>query len=355
MSRLIIKSRLEDIKSFMNLIPERIKKISESDSTPLAEEYGVNALSARIHPKSQKLKISDIKTLCDGIKIISFVTATDNKLAFFRAGQSICIKHGGCSYPYSLICKANNRKYEIVVFEDEDNEVSKHLFNCRIGDIIESSGPEGLFYYTALRDQKQVVAVCDIYGMPAVISMAKSIAAGIESFKLKIISCDKNHTFKALLDELPEVSVEYYETVSDITDFDACAYSVFISGKTNFCKSISERFGAAGRKIRTNIVNITQKHEESKKHLCKVKYRDMSFEFFCGESQTLLSAFEKNGVPSASKCKVGECGYCRCRLVEGNVETISLNEIDSRRSADIKYGFIHPCRAFPKSDLIIEL
>ncbi len=349
MSRLVVKSHLEDIKGFMNLVPDRIEKIREGSLTPIPEEYGVNYLSSKLHPKSLKLKISNIKKVPDGIRIISL--KSDNELPIFRAGQNLNIKHGSFSYPFSLLCSSNSKIYEIAVFENSDDEVSKYLCSCNKGDIIEASGIEGLFYYTALRDRKKVVAVCDNYGIPAIISMVKSINSGIECFDLKIIYIDKKHSFKDILESIPNIQIEYAEVFSE-TGNENC--SIFISGNSDFCKNIKAKISS--EKIRVNIVNANQKSDSGEiKHICRVKYRDKNFEFFCFENETLLSAFEKNGVPSASKCKVGECGYCRCKLIEGNVETINVNGIDSRRSADIKYNFIHPCRSFPKSNLTIEL
>ncbi len=356
MSRLIIRSRLEDIKGFMNLVPERIKQINNSPAEKIPEQYGVNALSERLHPKTLKLKIKNINSSYEGIKIISFVCASGDKLPIFRAGQSINIKHDSFSFPYSLFCASNSSEYEIAVFKNADDAVSKHLLNCVEDDIVDTSGIEGLFYYTTLRDKKQVIAFCDNHGIPAIISMAKSINDKTESFKLKIMYCDKTHLFKPLLEEIENIDVDYIESIDNVNGINTDICSTFVSGEADFCENVSKNLNLSEGKIRTHVVSISENRKNGgNKFLCKVKYRDKEFEFFCFENETLLSAFEKNGVPSASKCKVGECGYCRCKLVDGEVETINIGNIDSRRSADIKYSFIHPCRSFAKCDLTIEL
>lgn len=49
-------------------------------------------------------------------------------------------------------------------------------------------------------------------------------------------------------------------------------------------------------------------------------------------------------------------GGCATSFVRGRFEyESSLHELDKRRQADSKYGFIHPCCSYPLSDLEIEV
>jgi ferredoxin len=45
----------------------------------------------------------------------------------------------------------------------------------------------------------------------------------------------------------------------------------------------------------------------------------------------------------------GECGFCRTRLVSG--EVYIRPDSDGRRAADKQFGFIHPCSSYPLTDL----
>lgn len=348
MSRLVIRSRREDIKRFMNMLPHRIEKINEADCKPVTGRYGVNLLADKLHPKTQKLIVSSIRSISEEIKILS-LSPVEGSLAFFRAGQNINIKCGSFSTPFPLLSAPGDKKYEIAVSAKASDAVSKHLFELNEGSSIETSGPEGLFYYTALRDKKDVVAVCDTEGIAPIISIARSN----ENFNLKIIYCDKTEKFE-FRELLGNFSVEYCNDFSADSLTDDC--SVFISGCADFCESVKQLLNFEAGKIRIHIANPSRQIESpAKKFTCKVIYRDKCFEFTCMSNETILSAFERNKIPSSAKCKVGECGFCRCRLIEGKVNTVCISEVDSLREADKKYNFIHPCRAFAESNITLAL
>ncbi|MBQ5489636.1 MAG: 2Fe-2S iron-sulfur cluster binding domain-containing protein, partial [Oscillospiraceae bacterium] len=58
-------------------------------------------------------------------------------------------------------------------------------------------------------------------------------------------------------------------------------------------------------------------------------------------------------IKAPSRCRAGECGWCRSRLLSGTVFIPQENEM--RRWADVNYGYIHPCCSFPTSDLTLEI
>lgn len=347
MSRLIIRSRHEDINGFMNLVPDRIKKINEAEPKPVTGKYGVNILADKLHPKMQKLVISDSCCLSEKTKILSLIPA-EGSLSFFRAGQSINIKHGSFSSPFPLLSSPGDKKYEIAVFADANDRVSKYLYELPIGSAIEASGPEGLFYYSSLRDKKTVIAVCTSEGIAPIISMAKS-----EDFNLKIVYCDKTQKFE-FRELLKDFAVEYVSEFSGECIPSDC--SVFISGCADFCENVSSCMKLEAGRIRIHIALPAQTESlPAAEYKCTVIYRDKKYEFTCFGNETVLAAFERNSIPSPAKCKVGECGFCRCRLIEGKVNTVKTAGIDSLRKADKKFNFIHPCRAFAESDITLAL
>ena len=68
---------------------------------------------------------------------------------------------------------------------------------------------------------------------------------------------------------------------------------------------------------------------------------------------TLLRTLEANGILAPAHCRSGECGWCHSKLISGKVYT--PKSVDGRREADLIYGYIHPCCAFPLSDVTIEV
>lgn len=96
------------------------------------------------------------------------------------------------------------------------------------------------------------------------------------------------------------------------------------------------------------------KHIElPKQYNIKVFSSDNEYNVTCFENQTILSALELGNVKARSKCKSGECGYCRCNLLWGDIKI--HENLDHRRKADIKFNYIHPCCCYPLSDITIKI
>ncbi|NLC48644.1 MAG: 2Fe-2S iron-sulfur cluster binding domain-containing protein [Tenericutes bacterium] len=85
----------------------------------------------------------------------------------------------------------------------------------------------------------------------------------------------------------------------------------------------------------------------------KVFHKEEEYNIPCFENQTILSALEEKNIKARSKCRSGECGYCRSLLLWGNIRVDKDKE--HRRSADIKYNYIHPCSSYPTSDITIKI
>ena len=68
--------------------------------------------------------------------------------------------------------------------------------------------------------------------------------------------------------------------------------------------------------------------------------------------QNLLEAIEGAGLPIVGACRSGVCGSCKCRIVEGQVESTSSATL----SADeISSGVVLACSSTVRSDLVVEL
>lgn len=69
--------------------------------------------------------------------------------------------------------------------------------------------------------------------------------------------------------------------------------------------------------------------------------------------EPMAVALERAGIPNRTRCRSGACGYCRCRLVEGNVFVPAVG--DGRRWADKKFGYYHACSTYPLTDCTIQI
>ncbi len=81
--------------------------------------------------------------------------------------------------------------------------------------------------------------------------------------------------------------------------------------------------------------------------------RDKVYVIDAYQNETLIAAMERAGLPAPVRCKSGSCGYCHSRLVKG--ECTIPEKYDSRRAADLKFGFLHPCCTYPDSDMEIDV
>jgi ferredoxin len=70
-------------------------------------------------------------------------------------------------------------------------------------------------------------------------------------------------------------------------------------------------------------------------------------------SESILVAMERAGLNPPSKCRSGECGYCRSTLISGKVYINPLT--DKRRMADVLYNNFHPCSSYPITDIVINV
>ena len=69
--------------------------------------------------------------------------------------------------------------------------------------------------------------------------------------------------------------------------------------------------------------------------------------------ESILVAIERAGIVAPSRCRAGECGWCRSKVISGDYFAPAENE--SRRYSDRMTDNIHPCVTFPISDMVIEV
>ena len=70
-------------------------------------------------------------------------------------------------------------------------------------------------------------------------------------------------------------------------------------------------------------------------------------------ADTIITAMERAGIAGPNRCRGGICGYCRSRLLSGEVYVPS--DIDGRRAHDKEIGYIHPCATYPLTDIELEV
>ena len=67
---------------------------------------------------------------------------------------------------------------------------------------------------------------------------------------------------------------------------------------------------------------------------------------------TLLELVEKSGILVAHDCRIGECGECMIKCLQGKIEMTDQAEIDEHNR---KRGWVYACCAYPSSDVILDI
>lgn len=384
-----------DALKFKNLKKTRIEGIAAAPNRPLPEKLVTNEKAKLMHPDSQRVVIK--KKLQNGSDAVTVVLAAADSgaLAPFRAGQYISVSadigRTRTTRSYSLCgspAQAWDGIYNITVKRVEDDGfVSPFIQDeWKVGDEITVSGPQGNLYYEPIRDAKKVVALAGGSGITPFMGMARAIRDGIEDFDLTVIfgsrtadgivykkeldevcaACPKVHVVHVLSDEVREGYEHGFITAELIKKYAGDGeYSVFMCGPQamyDFLDGETAKLGLDRKHVRRELFGTIRDpwaqtgYPQDKKGLmftAKVIIGPDEYTVPALADEPLLVAFERAGIAAPSRCRSGECGWCRSRLLSG--EVFIPEKTDGRRYADLEFGYIHPCSSFPVSDVTVEV
>lgn len=391
-TKFVVKSGMLDFINFAKMIPDRKAHLENGANTPVPKTYGVNRLAALRHPGRMNLKIKEIITHSENAKSYILVSADSTPLAPFRAGQylTLQLKIGSSivTRPYSIASTPENARqgfYNITVKRVPGGFASPYILdNFKVGDEITAFSPEGCFVYEPIRDAKTVVGIAGGSGITPFLSLAGAIADGEEDARLVLLYGARNSKellFRKELDELSKnenIDVVYvlsdskekgYEkgfiTAELIKKYAPESYSIFLCGPKamyEFARKEIENLGIRQKFVRfemfssasdpTGIPGFPADRAGLSFSLTVERFGRETV-IPCVSNESVLVALERAGIEAPSRCRSGECGFCRCRLVSGDVFIPS--NTDGRRLADIKFGYLHPCSSYPMSDITIKL
>jgi len=391
---------MKDIKKYQNA--EKAKKQREQSlSTPWYYD-GLENLCDRLHPEKLSLRVTDIKELSRDTKLFRFTSANPRKLLSpFRAGQYIglTVEINGVrtSRPYSLVSSPNNLAYyELGIKKKEEGFVSPYILdNVKVGDILESTGPLGEFYYNPLFHGDDLVFIAGGCGITPFISMLRDVTERGVSVNIWIIfGCltEQDILFRDELEDIASrrsnVKLKFIlsEPNSDWTG--ACGFITqneilnfigtiehkyfYIVGSRDMYQFIQEELKALDIPIHrmkyeafgvpddiTKVmgwpenIDMTKKVNLSVDFISQGQKQQISFDVFCIEP--LLNSLERQKdlrLTVESGCRSGQCALCRTKMISGKVfvpPEVTIREIDR------DYGFIHPCISYPITDVHLDL
>lgn len=382
-----------DMLKFKNMPKVREKAIQASSAAPLPKTLTTNEKAKQRHPAKQEVVVADIRPNGADAKTIVLRTEDGSPLAPYRAGQyvSVSIAIGGTvtTRSYSLCGSpawAKRGEYNITVKRDDAGFVSPYIQdNWQVGRKVTISGPQGHLYYDRIRDAKKVVALAGGSGITPFMGMAYAIRDGLEDFDLTILfgsrtedgivykkeldevcaACSKVHVVHVLSDEEKEGYEHGFITAELIKKYGGEEYSVFMCGPQamyNFLDREIEKLGLRRKFVRRELFGMIKdpwnqpgypEEIRGKTFALKVVQCGKEYSITASADEPLLTAIERAGIAAPSRCRSGECAWCRSRLLSGNV--FVPEKTDGRRRADIEFGYIHPCSSFAMSDIVIEV
>ncbi len=394
-----IKSTSRDLLAFMKLSTSRKKRFEKASSEPITTDP-MNELATKLHPIRQFLIIKSIKNETKSTKTFKLIPNKDlgtTELAYFRPGQYLSLKVNvngtEITRPYSIASSPNDALkgfYELTIRKEEAGFLTSYIWDhWEVGTQIESSGPEGFFYFDRLRDSKQIVGIAGGSGITPFRSIAKAIIENTIDAKLTLLYGSSNEDDIIYYDELKALEKKYPEKFKiiyilscEVVSLEGCEQgfitadiirkhcnidnsSIFLCGPQimyNFVEKELEQFNLALRRIRReafgevkDVVGLPGYPQELAEKSFKmiVHMGELTEEIPALATESLIVAMERAKFAPPSKCRSGECGFCRSQLISGEVFVNPIS--DWRRAADKKYGYIHPCSSYPLSDIEIKV
>lgn len=384
---------LLDMLKFANLAKKREQYINSMPAEEIKADYPINNFAKAMHPDYQPLTVDEIiDHKAAGAKTFIFRRSDGKPASYFRAGQYISLKLPiGDSFvtrPYSISSspkQALEGKLAVTIRTNPGGFAADYMLeNLKVGDEIKGSEGLGSFFYEQYRDAKHVVALAGGSGITPFLSMACAIKDGIEDFKLTILCGSRSEEVILFKDEFDKIMAETdkVKVVHVLSDEQKDGYgngfitadlikkyagdepySIFICGPEAMYRFVDKevaKLGLEKKYIRQEFLGATKtvwEHEgypaDKKDQVFKLTVKQGPNETVCdcSANEPILVAIERAGIKAPSRCRSGECGWCRSRVESG--EVFIPAETDGRRWGDKQSKEIHPCATFALSDITI--
>lgn len=353
----------------------------------------IREVAREVHPEPFKVSVVSVKDASITAKTFRF-KALEGKLPPFEAGmyvsfQDLQIGNTVTTRPFSISsapfeARSENPFFEVTIRKGKDNGfVSNYFYNeVKEGDEFTVEMPFGQFFYEPMRDAKNVVALAGGSGITPFVSMAKEINHGTLDMDLTILYgsvSSKDIILKDVLDQVQSERVKVVNVISGEEDYDgekgflsAELIKKYSKGDTSyfvcgplpmyqFVRGELAKLEVPEKRIRMEVfgapVDITKAEgypgceaQTFKLTVVRGIHEDV---IEASSRESLAVAMERAGIKNNTRCRSGACGYCRCKLLSGDVFVPAVG--DGRRYADKMYGYVHACSTYPLSDCKIKI
>ena len=393
-----VQGMQKDMEAFGALLTKRRELAKAAPDEP-AKDDPIRALARALHPQLLDLVIAEVSDESSHARTFRLLPAAGNSaLPPFQAGQYLSVKAriGGSRFsrPYSISSAPSDAVrggyWEITIRRKEGGFFSEQIWrDWKPGTVVEATGPHGRFFFEALRDSREIVAVAGGSGITPVRPLAREIAFGSLDAELTILYGIRTPGETLFREEFADIArrlpgkIKIFHICSEVDGSwqgrrgfitADCIREIVgtVAGTTFFLCGPPEMYRFLDREMETLAVPRRRIRREVFGEETNVLGRadfpggaadpTVSIKVRLGREvrtlpartgETLLAALERAGIGPESSCRSGECGFCRSRLVKGEIWPKPEN--DGRRKADRKLGFFHPCSAYPLTDVEIDI
>jgi len=354
-----------------------------------AKRGEVRSLIDTLHPQRLNMTVSEITRETASAKSIKLVCEGGCQPPF-QAGQyiNIFVETGGIrtSRPYSIASSPTQTGYyEITVRRVEDGFVSNYLLDeLKLGDKLNSSSPSGNFHYNPVFHGNKLAFIAGGSGITPFMSMIREVADKNMGRRMHLFYGSRAEDDVIYRDELDRIAADHRNFTWDLVisepassfnglqgfinaglikeKLEGLDWTFYVCGPEamyNFCLPELTKLSIPARKIRVEVMGAPKNIAAHPGWPGNVKAGDVFKVAIKGRktisavaSEPLMISLEREGVVIPALCRSGECSLCRTKLLSGKV--YQPNGVKLRKS-DRTFGYIHPCMAYPITDIEILL
>ena len=397
-----VKGFLKDVGGASRVTKTRLESFENASDRPDMTDPIADVARAW-HPGWLDLVVSEVTDISKTSKAVRFRRADGEPMQYFYAGQYMVldfpIGESVISRPYTVSsapCRARGGDgyVEICVRRlKEDGFIADYINDeVKPGDTFRGLIGCGQFYFEPLRDSRTVVAIAGGVGITPFASMAEEVADGKLDIDLTILygsvssddiimrdrleaiekRCDKVKVVNILSGDEPGWKGErgfidarrirkYSPAGVENTTYFVCGPQVMYG----FIEKAFDELDVPKRRRRFEVfgqaadVTALEGYPEDMKDKTDTEYeltvvRGISETVIPAKAgESLVTALERAGIRTETGCRSGECGFCRTKVLSGNVFISPKSE--GLRAADRDFGYVHACAAYPLSNAKIRI
>ena len=351
---------MSGMEQFMQLFADAERFYMQGEATPLEACPPLNKVADVAVPKGYfATRVAEIHretgycTLC---------LVREGPLPVGKSGQYTSLKVvrtvDGIAYPgtYAAYLMSAGEALWVVYLPDTP-VLHDYLAGLTVGATVEVSRPLGDFGYNPLRDSREVVALCAEDSVAPILSVAIAVALGKYPCRLTVHCYGPfGQYMRDLLDNAADtgtgVGVVYHD------DSAAPAYTrgntvmVAVGKGSAYLYDLAVSMTDDPKYLR--VVRCAEDEPRPYGAPCVVRVHcfDGDHVLDARVGECLVDVLECSRVAVETRCRNGECGWCRVRVVQGDYDSLPHAK---PRQADVMYGYVHACRVILKGDMEIAI